>query len=167
VGPPRRGDLLVLRMAYLLACRLADRAKSVRDTLSDLAVRAWVADKDARVTGFVAATIRDQQRLLGEVVMLAVDPEDQSRGVGAALTNHATAWLRRSGMRVAVIGTGGDRGHAPARRVYEIHFPAHAEAAVHPHCRSWPCRPEPHPTTATMPIIAGSLDSGSLDRERS
>jgi ribosomal protein S18 acetylase RimI-like enzyme len=97
----------------------AYQAKSVRGTLSDLAVRAWVADKDAQVRGFVAATVRDQERLLGEVVMLAVDPEDQGRGLGTALTDHATAWLRQSGMRVAMIGTGGDRGHAPARRVYE------------------------------------------------
>jgi ribosomal protein S18 acetylase RimI-like enzyme len=97
----------------------AYQAKSVRGTLSDLAVRAWVADKDAQVRGFVAATVRDQERLLGEVVMLAVDPEDQGRGLGTALTDHATAWLRQSGMRVAMIGTRGDRGHAPARRVYE------------------------------------------------
>lgn len=91
----------------------------MRGTLSDLAVRAWVEHKGAQVTGFVAATIRDQQRLLGEVVMLAVDPEDQECGVGTALTHYATAWLRQSGMRVAMIGTGGDRGHTPARRVYE------------------------------------------------
>ncbi|MGD0811701.1 MAG: GNAT family N-acetyltransferase [Acidimicrobiales bacterium] len=95
------------------------QAKSVRDTLSDLAVRAWVAQRDDQVTGFVAATIRDKQRLLGEVVMLAVDPPDQGGGVGTALTHHATAWLRESGMKVAMIGTGGDRGHAPARHVYE------------------------------------------------
>ena len=31
----------------------------------------------------------------------------------------ATGWLRPSGMRVAMIETGGDPGHAPARRVYE------------------------------------------------
>jgi hypothetical protein len=31
----------------------------------------------------------------------------------------ATAWLRDQGMRVAMIRTGGDTGHAPARRVYE------------------------------------------------
>jgi GNAT superfamily N-acetyltransferase len=51
--------------------------------------------------------------------MLAVDPACQQHGLGTALTGFATEWLRSSGMRVAMIGTGGDPGHAPARRVYE------------------------------------------------
>jgi GNAT superfamily N-acetyltransferase len=51
--------------------------------------------------------------------MLAIDPQDQGGGTGIALTDHATAWLRQSGMRVAMIGTGGDPGHAPARHVYD------------------------------------------------
>jgi GNAT superfamily N-acetyltransferase len=51
--------------------------------------------------------------------MIAVDPADQRRGVGRALTEHATAWMRDAGMRVAALGTGGDPGHAPARALYE------------------------------------------------
>jgi hypothetical protein len=31
----------------------------------------------------------------------------------------ATQWFQESGMRVAMIETDGDRGHAPARRVYD------------------------------------------------
>jgi len=56
--------------------------------------------------------------LFGEIAMLAVDPACQHRGLGTALTEFGTAWLRDAGMRVAMIGTGGDPGHAPARRVY-------------------------------------------------
>ncbi len=51
--------------------------------------------------------------------MLAVDPGQQHRGAGTALTEAATDWLRGSGMRVAMVETGGDPGHAPARRVYQ------------------------------------------------
>jgi GNAT superfamily N-acetyltransferase len=51
--------------------------------------------------------------------MLAVDPDEQGRGVGTALTEFATGWLRDAGMAVAMVETGGDLGHAPARRVYE------------------------------------------------
>jgi GNAT superfamily N-acetyltransferase len=50
--------------------------------------------------------------------MLAVDPAHQRAGIGSALTAAATDWLRDSGMEVAMVETGGDRGHAAARRVY-------------------------------------------------
>jgi len=51
--------------------------------------------------------------------MLAVDPGDQNRGLGRALIEFAAGWLREAGMRVAMVDTGGDPGHAPPRRVYE------------------------------------------------
>jgi GNAT superfamily N-acetyltransferase len=69
--------------------------------------------------GRVQEAARDPERLFGEISMLAVDPDAQNRGVGTALTEFATVWLRSSGMRVAMVGTGGDVGHAPARRIYE------------------------------------------------
>jgi GNAT superfamily N-acetyltransferase len=39
--------------------------------------------------------------------------------VGTALLDHALAELRRAGVELAVIATGGDPGHAPARALYE------------------------------------------------
>lgn len=95
------------------------QAKAVRDTLANNAMHVWVAEIGRSVVAFVAATLLEPERLLGEIRMLAVDPDAQNRGVGTALTEFATAWLRSSGMRVAMVGTGGDVGHAPARRVYE------------------------------------------------
>src|SRR5947209_270251 len=94
------------------------QAISVRNTLRDDDVTAWVAARDGAVVGFVAATL-NPSRLLGEIGVLAVDPADQDHGVGTALTEFATGWMREAGMRVAMIGTGGDEGHAAARRVYE------------------------------------------------
>jgi GNAT superfamily N-acetyltransferase len=95
------------------------QAKAVRDILANSAMHVWVAKIGRGVVAFVAATLLDPERLLGEISMLAVDPDAQNRGVGTALTEFATAWLRSSGMRVAMVGTGGDVGHAPARHVYE------------------------------------------------
>ncbi len=92
--------------------------RAVRDVLADPAVRVWVAGADEEPTGFVAATL-DTDSLVGEIYMLAVDPAAQDRGVGTALTEVATDWLRWSGMQVAMVETGGDPGHAPARRVYD------------------------------------------------
>jgi GNAT superfamily N-acetyltransferase len=95
------------------------QASDVRAALEDPAKRMWVAEDATRVVGFAAAAVVDAKRLIGEIHMVAVDPEAQRHGVGSSLTEHAATWLRGQGMRVAVIGTGGDPGHAPARRVYE------------------------------------------------
>ena len=92
--------------------------KDVRDTLADDATQVWVAEAARGVVGFVAAKPHPE-RQLGEIWMLAVDPEEQGRAIGTALTEVATGWLRDAGMTVAMVETGGDSGHAPARRVYE------------------------------------------------
>lgn len=96
----------------------AGQAKEVRDVLADPAQRVWVAEVDDRPVGFVVARLHGDSAL-GEIYMIAVDPGSQGQGVGSDLTGVATDWLRQSGMRVAMIETGGDPGHAPARRVYE------------------------------------------------
>ncbi|WP_053226372.1 GNAT family N-acetyltransferase [Solirubrobacter soli] len=118
-----------LSMESLLGDELARRlhgddwrvyqAQSVVDTVSDRSKHAWVAERGAEIRGFVVAAIVDPARGLGEITMLAVDPAEQAHGIGRALTEHATEWLRAAGMRVAMIGTGGDAGHAAARRLYE------------------------------------------------
>jgi GNAT superfamily N-acetyltransferase len=51
--------------------------------------------------------------------MLAVDPGHQHRGLGTALTAFAIERIRAAGAPVAMVGTGADPGHAPARRTYE------------------------------------------------
>jgi GNAT superfamily N-acetyltransferase len=93
------------------------QARAVRHTLANSAMQSWVAEAERGLVGFVAATLRSE--IVGEIEMLAVDPEDQGHGTGSALTKHATDWLRDCGVRVAVVETGGDAAHAPARHVYE------------------------------------------------
>jgi GNAT superfamily N-acetyltransferase len=56
---------------------------------------------------------------MGEVYMVAVDPDYQNHGLGTRLTNVATDWIREAGLPLAIISTGGDAGHAAARRTYE------------------------------------------------
>lgn len=78
----------------------------------------FVAESAGRVTGFVAVVIRDDEPPTAEIDMLAVDPDAQRRGVGLALTEWAVEYMRDAGVVVADVGTGGDAGHAPARRAY-------------------------------------------------
>jgi ribosomal protein S18 acetylase RimI-like enzyme len=78
----------------------------------------WVADVDGAIAGFVAVRIHDDRRL-GEIEMLAVDSSFQRAGIGTALTTFALDWIKASGVAVAMVDTGADPGHAPARRTYE------------------------------------------------
>jgi GNAT superfamily N-acetyltransferase len=78
----------------------------------------WVADADGAVCGFVAARL-DHEASMGEIYLIAVDPEHQRLGIGSALTSVALDWVKQNGMAAAMVETGGDPGHAPARAVYE------------------------------------------------
>jgi GNAT superfamily N-acetyltransferase len=55
---------------------------------------------------------------MGVIEIIGVDPDYQRRGVGARLTEFAADYMRRCGMDIAVVETGGDQGHAPARALY-------------------------------------------------
>jgi GNAT superfamily N-acetyltransferase len=78
----------------------------------------WVALDAATTVGFVAVKLHPADAM-GEVYMIAVDPAAQRRGIAAALMTFATEWMREAGMAVAMVATGGDPGHAPARYTYE------------------------------------------------
>ena len=69
-------------------------------------MRTWVADVEAALVGFVSARLTGD-RQIGEIYMLAVDPGYQGGGIGSALTQTATGWLRQSG---GACGVGGDGG---------------------------------------------------------
>ncbi|MDA8331733.1 MAG: GNAT family N-acetyltransferase [Candidatus Dormibacteraeota bacterium] len=91
---------------------------AIRRTLADASMVSWVAERGPAVVGFVSSRLTDDPEV-GEIYMLAVDPDHQAHGVGTRLTETATNWLRRSGARVAMVETGGDPGHSAARRTYE------------------------------------------------
>ncbi|MEC3918952.1 GNAT family N-acetyltransferase [Nocardia sp. CDC160] len=94
----------------------ADQERAVRATCQTEGMRVWVAEIDSAVAGFVAARLHPG---LGEVYMIAVDPDQQRRGLGGALTEAAIEWFEDEEVPVAMVETGGDPGHAPARRTYE------------------------------------------------
>ena len=71
------------------------------------------------VVGFVAVELHHPERSMGEISMLAVDPDYQGSGIGTALTEFALDRLKDAGMTVALVETRGDPGHAAARRTYE------------------------------------------------
>ena len=78
----------------------------------------WVAQDGETVVGFVGVRIHPEDNM-GEIYILAVDPDHQRRGVGTALMNVAFDWIRDSGMAMVMVETGDDPGHAPSRAAYE------------------------------------------------
>lgn len=91
---------------------------AVEAVCADDAADVWVASEGSQTVGFVALKV-DVESLMGEIYMIAVDPDFQRRGIATALTNHSLKCLKEAGMSVVMVETGGDPGHAPARGAYE------------------------------------------------
>ena len=107
----------VFRAFYRDDWRTAQQ-RAVEAVCADEDVPVWVASEGPRLAGFVALKLH-REDAMGEIYMVAVDPDFQRRGVARALTEHALGRFRDAGMAVAMVETGGDPGHAPARRTYE------------------------------------------------
>ena len=80
---------------------------------------AFVAVVDGRPVGFVTVALNAFNERMGVIEIIGVDPDFQRRGIASQLTRHALDHMRRCGMDIAALGTGGDPGHAPARAAYE------------------------------------------------
>ncbi len=98
----------------------AAQARAVEAVCRSPEHEVWVAVDGGRPVGFVAVRqVEEDAARAGEIDVVAVDPRRQRAGVGAALVRHALEEIRSSGLGLAVLGTGGDEGHAPARALYE------------------------------------------------
>ena len=85
---------------------------AVESVCRDEDVHVWVASEASRTAGIVALKLHPEYRM-GEVYMIAVDPDFQRRGIATALTAHSDEWFKEAGMSVVMVETGGDPGHAP------------------------------------------------------
>jgi GNAT superfamily N-acetyltransferase len=119
-------DLDVYQAFYPDGWRVSQQ-KAIEDVCAAEDTHVWVAirsnhdsegtDTDL-IVGFVAVKLH-QESSMGEIYMIAVDPDFQGRGIGSALIEFALNWMREAGMSIAMVETGGDPGHAPARHTYE------------------------------------------------
>jgi ribosomal protein S18 acetylase RimI-like enzyme len=92
-------------------------AEGVEKLSTNEKISLWVAEVDGKVIGFIAYERYDDRT--GEVQLLAVHPEHQNNGIGTELNTFALQKMKESGMKLAVVATGGDESHAPARKSYE------------------------------------------------
>jgi len=95
-----------------------DQRRAVQDVCAAEKGRVWVAEANETAVGFVAIELHQSERSMGEVSMLAVDPDYQGGGIGTALVVGVDR-LKDARLTVAMVETGGDPGHAAARRTYE------------------------------------------------
>jgi ribosomal protein S18 acetylase RimI-like enzyme len=97
----------------------ANQSEVVRSSCTNDERDVFVAVASGRPVGFVAVALNAFHERMGVIDIIGVDPDYQRRGVGRRLTEFATEHMRSCGMDIAVVETGGDPGHAPARAAYE------------------------------------------------
>ncbi len=90
----------------------------VQEACADEDMHVRLAVEDEVTIGFVALKLHTEDRM-GEIYMIAVDPDYQRRGIAKALMNYSLQWFKDAGMTTVMVDTGGDPGHAPARSAYE------------------------------------------------
>ena len=90
------------------------KCRSLREEMKTLPF--FVAEVDGSVVAFAACRISGTE---GEIMDNAVDPDYAGRGIGSSLHRYVLDYLRAHGCTRAVVRTGLDAAHAPARRAYE------------------------------------------------
>lgn len=94
------------------------QAADIGDFLDAEGGQVWVAMVDSAVAGWIGIRLHPADQM-GEIHILAVDPGDQRRGVASALMAHAMSTMREAGMKIVMVETGDDPGHAASRATYE------------------------------------------------
>ena len=97
----------------------ADQADAVTSSCTNPERDSFVAVLDDRPVGFVTIALNGFREGMGVIDIVGVDPDYHRRGVATRLTSFALDHMRAAGMDIAVVETGGDPGHAPARAAYE------------------------------------------------
>ncbi len=92
--------------------------KAVEDVCAAEDTNVWVAIDAGSPVGFVAVKLHSEDSM-GEIYMIAVDPDFQGQGIGSTLIEFTLDWMKKAGMSIAMVETGGDPGHAVARHTYE------------------------------------------------
>ena len=96
----------------------ASQKESVDSVCKNQNMPTWTALKDDTPVGFVGVKLHPDDKM-GEIYIVAVDPDSQGQGVASRLIEFAVDWMKTQDLKMCIIDTGADPGHAPARRTYE------------------------------------------------
>ena len=78
--------------------------------------RGYVTKVDGKVVAFISYTINGEHAVVGTN---AVSPDCRGMGIGGKQYQFIFERMKEEGALYASVHTGGDDGHAPARRAYE------------------------------------------------
>jgi GNAT superfamily N-acetyltransferase len=78
----------------------------------------WVAEIDSEIVGFITVHMY-HDRKVAEIGNNAVSTAHHHKGVGTKMYDFVLEKMKQAGMEAAIVTTGGDEAHAPARRAYE------------------------------------------------
>ena len=92
--------------------------KGVPKFVYDKSQFAWLAFLEEELVGWIHIRLHPEDKM-GEIYILAVAPRYQRQGIGKALMTYACDQIKQKGMEMVMVETGGDLGHAPARKTYE------------------------------------------------
>ena len=93
------------------------KARKIDATRREMAAEeSWVTKIDGKVVAFIAYRVSGKY---AEILGNAVDPACQGMGLGTAQYRFVLDRMREAGAEYVSVTTGGDDGHAPARRAYE------------------------------------------------
>ena len=95
------------------------QTEAVRSTCTRGDLDVFVAVAGELPVGFAGVALNAYHERMGAVDIIAVDPAYQRRGIATQLMERAAEHMRERGMDIAVVETGGDPGHGPARAMYE------------------------------------------------
>ena len=96
----------------------ARQRADVHAVCADSGTDVYLASVNKTLAGFIGLRSHPESSM-GEVYIVGVDPAFQRQGVGRALLDFGFDWMRQRGIAMAFVETGGDRGHAPSRAIYE------------------------------------------------
>jgi len=111
---------LVGEEVFALALLKADAEQAellARICSPDSQQQTFVALINSDIVGFVSFSLNYDKKT-GEIGLNAVHPDHAGKGIGTTMYEFATDQMKKRGMVLATVGTGGDSSHMPARRAY-------------------------------------------------
>lgn len=92
------------------------KTREIRDALGAEKWSFYVTEKDGKIAGFVTYRQTGEK---GEICSNAVHPGFQGKGIGSMQYRFVLERMKEEGVKYVKVSTGGDEGHAAARRAYE------------------------------------------------